>query len=44
MSASNPIGTAVNISRALKNMYQDRLQVEVRRQQEQFPPRIHISR
>lgn len=44
MSASNPIGTAVNISRALKNMYQDRLQIEVRRQQEQYPPRVHISR
>jgi len=44
MSASNPIGTAVNISRALKNMYQDRLQVEIRSQQEQFPPRVHISR
>ena len=44
MSASNPIGTAVNISRALKNMYQDRLQIEIRRQQEQFPPRVHITR
>lgn len=41
---SNPIGSAVNISRVLKQMYQDRLQIEVRRQQEQFPPRIHITR
>jgi hypothetical protein len=41
---ANPIGAAVNISRVLKNMYQDRLMVEVRKQQEQFPPRVHISR
>lgn len=44
MSQSNPVGTAVNISRMIKQMYQDRLQVEVRRQQDQFPPRVHISR
>lgn len=44
MNATNPIGSAVNISRALKQQYQDRLQIEVRRQQEQFPPRIHITR
>jgi hypothetical protein len=44
LSASNPVGTAVNISRALQNIYKDRLQTEVRRQQEQFPPRVHISR
>ena len=41
---TNPIGSAVNLSQMLKRMYQDRLQVEVRRQQEQFPPRVHISR
>ena len=39
---TNPIGSAVNLSQMLKRMYQDRLQVEVRRQQEQFPPRVHI--
>ena len=44
MGAANPIGSAVNISRALKSMYQDRLMIEIRRQQEQFPPRVHISR
>ena len=44
LGQSNPIGSAVNISRALKNLYQDRLLVEVRRQQEQFPPRVHITR
>ncbi len=41
---SNPIGSAINISRVLKQMYDARLQIEVRRQQEQFPPRIHITR
>ena len=41
---TNPIGSAVNISRALRQLYQDRLQVEIRRQQEQFPTRVHITR
>jgi len=41
---ANPIGSAANLSRMLKQMYNDRLLVEVRRQQEQFPPRVHISR
>jgi hypothetical protein len=42
--SANPIGSAANLSRMLKQMYNDRLLVEVRRQQEQFPPRVHISR
>jgi hypothetical protein len=41
---ANPIGSAANLSRMLKQMYNDRLLVEVRRQQEQFPPRVHITR
>ena len=41
---ANPIGSAANLSRMLKQMYNDRLLIEVRRQQEQFPPRVHISR
>lgn len=41
---TNPIGSAANLSRVLKQMYNDRLTIEVRRQQEQFPPRVHITR
>lgn len=41
---SNPVGTGANISRMLKQMYQDRLLVEIRRQQEQFKPRVHRTR
>jgi len=41
---ANPIGSAANLSRMLKQMYNDRLLIEVRRQQEQFPPRVHITR
>jgi hypothetical protein len=44
MGSGNPIGSATNISRYIFQMYQARLQVEVRRQQEQFPPRVHITR
>ncbi len=44
MGAANPIGSATNISRYIYQMYQQRLQIEVRRQQEQFPPRVHITR
>ena len=41
--ANDPVGTAVNISRAIQQMYQQRLLQEVRRQQEQFPPRTHYT-
>lgn len=41
---ANPVGSAANLSRMLKQMYNDRLLIEVRRQQEQFPPRVHITR
>ena len=41
---ANPIGSAANLSRMLKQMYNDRMLIEVRRQQEQFPPRVHITR
>lgn len=44
MATGNPIGSAANISRYIYQMYQQRLQIEVRRQQEQFPPRVHITR
>jgi hypothetical protein len=41
--ASDPIGSAANISRYMYQLYQQRLQVEVRRLQEQFPPRTHYT-
>jgi len=41
---ANPVGTGANMSRLLKQMYQDRLLVEIRRQQEQFKPRVHRTR
>ena len=40
---SDPIGSAANISRYMYQLYQQRLQVEVRRLQEQFPPRTHYT-
>lgn len=40
---NDPIGSAANISRYMYQLYQQRLQVEVRRLQEQFPPRTHYS-
>ena len=40
---NDPIGSAVNISRVIQQMYQQRLLVEVRRLQEQFPPRTHYT-
>lgn len=43
MGQSNPIGSAVNIGRAIQNLYQQRLQIEIRRLQEQFPPRTHYT-
>ena len=40
---NDPIGSAANIGRVLQQMYQQRLLVEVRRLQEQFPPRTHYT-
>jgi len=40
---SDPIGSAANISRYMYQLYQQRLQVEVRRLQEQYPPRTHYT-
>jgi hypothetical protein len=40
---NDPIGSAANIGRMLQQMYQQRLLVEVRRLQEQFPPRTHYT-
>ena len=41
--SNDPIGSATNIGRVLQQMYQQRLLVEVRRLQEQFPPRTHYT-
>lgn len=40
---NDPIGSAANIGRVLQQMYQQRLLVEVRRMQEQYPPRTHYT-
>ena len=40
---NDPIGSAVNIARAIQQLYQQRLLVEVRRLQEQYPPRTHYT-
>ena len=40
---NDPVGSAVNIGRVIQQMYQQRLLVEVRRLQEQFPPRTHYT-
>lgn len=40
---NDPVGSAANISRYMYQLYQQRLQVEVRRLQEQYPPRTHYS-
>lgn len=42
--SQDPIGSATNLSRYMYQLYQQRLAVEVRRQQEQYPPRTHYSR
>ena len=44
MQQQDPIGSAANISRYFYQLYQQRLAVEVRRQQEMYPPRTHYSR
>jgi len=40
---NDPIGSAANIGRMIQQMYQQRLLIEVRRLQEQFPPRTHYT-
>ena len=44
MQQNNPIGSGMQVSRALYQLYAQRLQVEVRRQQEQFQARIRFTR
>ena len=43
MQANDPIGSGANIGRMIQQLYQQRLMVEVRRLQEQFPPRTHYT-
>jgi hypothetical protein len=43
MQANDPIGSAANVGRMIQQLYQQRLLVEVRRLQEQFPPRTHYT-
>mgnify|MGYP003337415308 FL=1 len=40
----SPIGSGGTVTRALYALYQQRLNIEVRRQQEQFPIRVHRTR
>ena len=42
-AGNNPIGSATNVARAIQQMYQQRLLIEVRRLQEQYPPRTHYT-
>lgn len=44
MQATNPVGSGGQVSRLLYGMYVQRLQGEVRRQQEQFQARIRFTR
>ena len=44
MQSNDPVGTGGAASRLLFQLYQQRLAVEVRRQQEQFPARVRITR
>ena len=43
MQGNDPIGSAVNVGKVLQQMYQQRLLIEVRRMQEQYPPRTHYT-
>ena len=43
MQGNDPVGSAANIGRVLQQMYQQRLLIEVRRLQEQYPPRTHYT-
>jgi hypothetical protein len=40
---TNPVGSAANVGRVIQQMYQQRLLIEVRRLQEQYPPRTHYT-
>lgn len=44
LDQSNPSGAGAQVSRYLFAQYKDRLSVEVRRQQEQYPVRVHYTR
>lgn len=44
MQQNDPIGSGASASRLLFQLYKERLSIEVRRQQEQFPARIRITR
>ena len=43
LQGNDPIGSAANVGRVLQQMYNQRLLVEVRRLQEQYPPRTHYT-
>jgi len=43
LRTNDPVGTAGNVGRMIQQQYQQRLQIEVRRLQEQFPPRTHYT-
>ena len=43
LRANDPIGSSGNIGRMIQQMYQQRLMIEVRRLQEQYPPRTHYT-
>ena len=43
LRANDPVGAAGNVGRQIQALYQQRLQVEVRRLQEQYPPRTHYT-
>ena len=44
MQANDPVGTGANAARLLFQMYQQRLQIEQRKQQETYPVRVRITR
>jgi len=43
LRTNDPVGTAGNVGRVIQQQYQQRLMIEVRRLQEQFPPRTHYT-
>jgi len=43
LRTNDPVGTAGNVGRMIQQQYQQRLQIEVRRLQEQYPPRTHYT-
>jgi len=44
LDQSNPSGAGTQISRYLFAQYKERLLVEIRRQEELYPPRVHYTR